>query len=159
MALTPAEKQKQYRERQKLKAAGLIPEPAPLPKLNIPITGFSEWIRATDEISDSIGWVNNELGNINLGFILEGPIENNDLKYIEKTIESLSTSLETLTGLLSEFRRQQIEKEVEGIRQEELNDPLRQGRALNTIIRLKEVQKNLARKYRLTLSEYWLPAD
>lgn len=159
MALTPAEKQKQYRERQRLKAAGLLLEPMPPPKLNLPTTGFSKWIRATDEISDSIGWVNNELRNIDLGFILEGPIENNDLKYTEKAIESLSTSLETLTGLLSEFRRQQIQKEVEGIRQEDLNDPLKQEQALNAIIRLKEVQRNLARKYRLTLSEYWLPAD
>lgn len=161
MALTPAEKQKKYRERQKLKAAGLLPEQAPIPKLNLPQTGLSDFIQSTgeDEYPSAVGYIWEDLRHLDLEFLLDGSRPDTEIGRTEKAIEHLSMALSTLTGVLSHFRRHQIDTEIARIKIEDLGDPTRQEDALARLVKLTEVRKRLNKKFRMELFEYEFPEE
>ena len=162
MALTAAEKQKRYREKQKLKAAGMLPEAPTLPPLTLPATGLSDFVRSGDEDEGypfAVGYIWEDLREINLDYLLDGSLPEWEIAKTERIIEHLTTALETLTGVMSEFRRHQIENEIERIRKEDLGDPAKQEEALARIIRLNEVRKHLNKKFRLALFEYSIPGE
>ena len=158
MALTPAQKQKQYRQRQKLKAGIPVTDPAPPPSLNLPISGFSDFILASQERQDSVGWILQEIRNNSPAFLLGGMIEKDwEIERTYQSIQCLSTSLETLTAMLSEFRRMQIEKEIVLVKQRDLRNHAKQDLAIARLIQLQKAKERLAKKFRLTLSEYEIP--
>ncbi len=79
---------------------------------------------------------------------------------IERTyqsIQALSTSLETLTAMLSEFRRMQIEKEIVRVKQQDLRKPNNEDLAIAHLVQLEKAKERLAKKFRLTLSEFEMP--
>lgn len=160
MALTAAEKQKRYRERQKLKAAGLLNEAPPPPPLDLPNSGLLAFIKShgEDALPLEVGRVWDDLHHISTTLLKEGEPQT-EIGRMEKAIEYLSMSLEVLTGFLSDFRKEQIGQEIERAKREQLGDPGVQEQALQRIIRLNEVRKGLDKKYRLELSSYFVPDD
>lgn len=162
MALTPAEKQKRYRERQKLKEAGLLPVDVTPPKLNLPNAGLSEYIGATDPeegLLFAVNYIWEDLRLLNLEYLLDGSQASSEIARTERAIEYLTTALETLTGILSAFRLHQVDQEIARTKKEDLGDPAKQEEALARIMRLNEVRKHLSKKFRLELSEYDVPSE
>jgi hypothetical protein len=161
MVLTPAEKQKAYRQRQKQKAAGLLPEVAPLPALNLPTTGFSSFLHSREDYPSSVGYISEEMAIIhkNLELVLEGRDPEREIALVEKAIEMLKMSITDLPAMLNEFRRHQVDAEIARTKNEDLNDPTKQDEALARIVRLTEVRKHLNKKFRLELCEYEIPEE
>lgn len=161
MALTPAEKQRRYRERQKQKTAGLAPEAPKPPKLNLPETGLSNFITSQDEEEApfAVGYIWEELRNLDLDYLLEGTDPDSEIARTEKAIEHITLALRTLTGVLNEFRKHQIDEEIARTKKEDLSDPAKQDEALARIVRLTEVRKQLDKKFRLDLNEFEVPVE
>ncbi len=158
MVLTPAQKQKQYRERQKLKAAGLITAQITTPKLNLPNTGLSKFIQSSGQDSlDSAGYVHEELKSIDLRYLEDGTIPHDEIAITIGLIEKLSQGLEYLTAIVSEFRRDQIDREIAILKQEDWSDPVKRETAFARIFLLKKAREHLSKKFRLTLSTYDIP--
>lgn len=158
MALTPAQKQKQYRQRQKLKAGLPVVKSTPPPSLNISDIGFSDFILANEDRKDSIGWILQEIRNNSPSFLLGGMVEKEwEIERTYQSIQALSTSLETLTAMLSEFRRMQIEKEIVRVKQQDLRKPNNEDLAIAHLVQLEKAKERLAKKFRLTLSEFEMP--
>lgn len=131
------------------------------PKLNIPNTGLSEFIQSTgeDEFPFAVGFIWEDLRHIDLQFLLEGSEPEREIAKTEDAIAKFSMALETLTGILSDFRRHQLEAEIARTTKEDLNDPAKQEEALARIVRLTEVRKHLDKKFRLELREYEIPEE
>ena len=153
--LTPAQIQKNYRERQKLKAAGLLPEPSLPPKLNLPTTGLSKFIKSRGKESmDSAGYIHEEIKGLDLRFLEDGSKVDSEVAIVERTINRLTQGLEYLTAVLSEFRQHQISQEIARVTQKDLSDPAKREQGLARILQLTKALERLKKKYRLELSEF-----
>lgn len=153
--LTQAQIQKNYRDRQKLKAAGLLPEPNLPPKLNLPTTGLSKFIKAQGQESlDSAGFIHEEITGLDLRFLEDGSKQGQEIAMVESTINKLTQGLEYLTAVLSEFRQHQVSQEIARVTQKDLADPAKREQGLARILQLTKAMERLKKKYRLELSEY-----
>ncbi len=99
-----------------------------------------------------------EIGNNNPSFLLGGIVEKEwEIERTCQCIQALSTSLRTLTAMLSEFRRMQIEKEIVRVKQHDLRKPNNKTSAIAHLVQLEMAKVRLAKKFRLTLSEFGVP--
>lgn len=153
--LTNAEKQRRFRERQKLRAAGLLDEPVKPEPLVIPtMTSLSAFIASREpEMAEAIEWMRDRL-NLPVGNLLTGDHPGKDIEWTHNVIRDLETSLSTLTGLLSEYWVAQIDHEIARMKAAIANDPAGSDEALNTIVRLTAAHKSLEKTYRISLRNY-----
>lgn len=154
-AKTDAERAKAYRERKKLRAAGLLAEPEPPAKLEIPRTlTLSEYVKAQGKESvEAIDWMQQEI-DFPVGYILSGENKEKEIEWSYNIIESMITSLETMTGILSEYWTYEIDTEIERIKLEEIPIPEDRELALSKIVRFSAMRKNLQKRFRLTLQNF-----
>lgn len=151
---TDAERAKEYRERKKLREAGLLP-PAEKPEpLEIPrrLT-LSEFVRREEELVEAYEWMNSQLG-LPIGQFLTSDHQEQEIEWTHNLIRDLDVALSTMTTTLSSYWTDQIDREVERLKAEELTDPARKEEALSKIVRFMEMRKNLQKRFRLTLQNY-----
>jgi len=165
MALTPAEKQKAYRERQKLRAAGSFVEPQKPKPFKFPNDQLKVFISADHDRWEALDYVRQEgcVGN-ELDFLLDATATKakdapHEVAQAESLVRGLILALEVLTGTLSEYRSAQVDQEIDQLKRTALNDPSKQDEALADIVRLTELRKQLDKKFRVELSEYRVPAE
>jgi hypothetical protein len=155
MALTAAEKQRRYRERQKLRAAGLLeeqnrPEPLEIPRA---IT-LSEFVKGQgDESVEAFDWMAEQL-NLPVGQFHTDQHKEQEIEWTHNIIRDMEIALATITTTLSGYWTDQIDREIERLRASELADPGREEQALEKIVRYAAMRKSLNKTYRLSLQNY-----
>ncbi len=161
LALTAAEKQKRYREKQKLKAAGKLPDPVLPPKLNLPDMSLSAFIRATveDDEPSAVQELWEDLQKMNLQPLIDGSDPESEIARIESAIEDFMIGLYVLTGVMNDFRKRQIDTELARTTAKDLPNPAKREEALARIVRLTEVRKGLEKKMRIDIPANAIPDD
>lgn len=154
MAKSDAERARAYRERKKLRQAGMLPEPVKPEKLEIPrrLT-LAQFIRSQgEEAIEAFDWLKN-LG-LSVDQFQTSAHKEQEIEWTYNLINDLDIALSTVTSTLSEYWVDQIDREIERLKAEELIDPTMKDRALSKIVQFTEMRKNLGKKYRLTLQNY-----
>lgn len=157
MALTAAEKQKRYRERQKQKSPTGTPSKPVALVSNLSDEGFKAYVESTAEHLESYDWFREQLAAVQFQLKLPGDHVPDDIRTIEKVIQELEDALVYLTGVAADFRKHQVNTQIERIKKTELGQPELQDQALARIVELTEIQKRLHKKYRIDLYDYFIP--
>lgn len=155
-AMTDAERAKEYRKRKKLRAAGLLVDPQPPAKLEIPRTmTLSAYVKSQGEdFVEAFEWMKEQL-NLPVDQFFTGEHEENEIEWTNNIIKDLEVALSTITMAMSEYWKVQIDREIERIKAVDLSDPEKKAEALDKIVRLSVMRKSLGKRYRLTLANYW----
>lgn len=155
-AKTDAERAKAYRERKKLRAAGLLAEPEPPANLVIPRTmTLSEYVKSQgEELVEAFEWMTEQL-NLPVDQFFTSEHKEQEVEWTHNIINDLEVALSTITMTLSEYWKAQIDREVERLKAVDLSDPVTKAEALDKIVRLLAMRKSLGKMYRLTLANYW----
>lgn len=152
MALSNAEKQKRYRERLKLRTAGLLPgddKPLVIPRSQ----SLSEYVQAGgEELIEAFDWLK-EFG-LPVEQFHTNKHKEQEIEWTHNLIRELDTALSTITHTLSDYWADQIDREIQRLKETELADPATKDDALAKIVRFTEMRKNLAKRYRLTLQNF-----
>lgn len=153
-AKSDAERAKEYRERKKLKAAGLLPEQPQPAKLEIPkYLTLSEYVRREgEEAVEAFEWMK-DFG-IPVDHFLTDQHKEQEIEWTYNIIRDLDIALSTLTSFLSSYWIDQINHEIDRLKKEGLSDAATKDEALAKIVRFTEMRKNLEKRYRLTLQNY-----
>lgn len=156
MALTNAEKQKRWREKQKLLKSGELVQPAkPDPvDLSFLLHGFGEWIRESEERSETVGQL---CSGDCFRFLLNDVPEPRDQIFTGNLISMFEEAIQSMAGLLHEFRIERINAEIERIDNEEIGEDSLRSRAIEKIYQLKAIAENMQRNTRIEISGYQIP--
>lgn len=179
MALTPAEKQRRYRERQKEKRQSpeekwMRPD-ATHPFLRQP---FYEWAGDDDvdwqEVTFPLGLVGIEFRPFNddsdptdvtAVFDEWGTDEGYYAKYkgsvgrAELTVTALLDAAIALAYKLNQYKLEQINRAIADLEASDLSDPVAKKRALADIVRLTKIRGRLEKHVRPTMAEWKVTAD
>lgn len=151
---TDAERAKAYRERKKLREAGLLPPAEKKEPLEIPRhQTLSEFVRREDELVEAFEWIRDQLGLPVEQFHISDHKEK-EIEWTHNLIHDLDIALSTITTTLSSYWTDQIDREVERLKAEQLTDPATKDEAISRIVRFMEIRKNLQKRFRLTLQNY-----
>lgn len=153
-AKTEAQRAKEYRERKKLREAGILPQVEKVEPLTIPRTqSLAEYVRAGDEgLIEAFDWLK-EIG-LPVEQFHTDKYKDQEIEWTHNLIRDLDTALSTITGTFSSYWVKQIDREIERLKATELADPARKDDALAKIVRFTEMRKSLGKRYRLTLQNY-----
>ena len=154
MALTAAQKQQRYRERQKLRAAGLLDEPTKPEPLEIPrAVTLSEFVQAQGEESvEAFEWMTEQL-NLPVGQFLTSDHKEQEIEWTHNVIRDVEIALATITSTMSEYWKAQIDRETDRLKASALTGKDRE-QALEKIVRYMAMRKSLDKTYRLSLQNY-----
>jgi hypothetical protein len=135
MALSNAERQRRYykRKKEKLKNADDVTKP-------LLQRTFADYLAVEVERLEAIGWIEQEIG-LDLNFIETSSDNSAVVEAIEHRCGALITSLETLCGLLNEYKTEELESKLATA-----SGPERK--------KIAKYAKQLQRKFRLTLDEF-----
>lgn len=160
MALTNAEKQKRWRERQKAIKAGLIePERKPDPvDLSFLLDGFSAWIRESEERIELVEFIEQDISHLTLNHLIEKTIPG-ELIFSQNTISMCFAAMRDIAGLLSKFKSAKISEEIRRIENEELDVPELRSKALDKIVQLRNFADRLNRKIRWETDSYFMDEE
>ncbi|PSM18509.1 hypothetical protein [Nitratireductor sp. StC3] len=155
MAKSDAERARAYRERKKLKEAGLLPEdPKPEP-LDVPrMQSLADYVRSQgEEAEEAVEWMRSHVG-LSVEYLATGEHTEKEIEWTHNVIDDLETALSTLTSLLSGYWVAEIDREIERLKQKELGDPAQRDATLDKIVRFTDMRKGLEKTYRLSLPNY-----
>lgn len=149
-----AERAKAYRERKKLREAGLLPTVEKPEPLAIPRTQtLSEFVGREEELTEAYEWMQDQLG-LPVQQFQTGKHKDHEIEWTHNLIRDLGIAVSTLTATLSSYWTDQIDQEVERLKAEELTDPELKEEALSRIVRFMQMRNNLQKQFRLTLQNY-----
>lgn len=156
MALTNAEKQKRWREKQRLLKSGELfqhaqPEPVDLTFL---LSGFGEWIRESEERMEVVDQL---CSGDCFRFLLSDSPEPRDQIFTGNLISMFEVAIQSMAGLLHEFRIERINEEIERIDNDEIGEDSLRSRAIEKIYQLKAIVENMQRNTRIEISGYEIP--
>lgn len=153
-AKTEAQRAKEYRERKKLREAGILPPVEKVEPLTIPRTqSLAEYVKAdSEELTEAFDWLK-ELG-LPVEQFHTDKYKEQEIEWTNNLISDLDTALSTITSTLSSYWVEQIDREIERLKATELADPARKDDALSKIVRFTEMRKSLEKRHRLTLQNY-----
>ncbi|MCV0394367.1 MAG: hypothetical protein K5872_15995 [Rhizobiaceae bacterium] len=151
---TDAERAKAYRERKKLRDAGLLPQPEKREPLEIPRTmSLSEFIQARgEELIEAFEWLKDYGLPVEQFHTAEHKAQ--EIEWTHNLIRDLDIALSTVTSTLSNYWLTEIDREIERLKSDELDVPAKREDALSKIVRLTDMRKSLERTYRLTLQNF-----
>ncbi|MEO3387597.1 hypothetical protein [Mesorhizobium sp. CAU 1741] len=155
MALTNAEKQARWRQRQRAKAAGLQPEKELSPEpLTIPTPlALADFVKSREpELLEVFESFQDE--GLPVAQFLTCEQKGDEVQWTRNAIRSLSEALETITGTLSEYQIEMIDQEIARLSAESKADPAKLDANLDTILRFKVLRRELERRHRLNLRNY-----
>jgi len=145
LPLTPAEKQKRYREALKDKLAAAQDQSEP--HLRQSLTAY---VRSDTDRIESVDWCQQEVG-IDLDYLIQGPEHDRDLELTENLVGALLLVAEVLASLLSEYKRSQIEK---ALARAAKRISQHQSDAATQIEELIQIRGRLKKKFRREFQEY-----
>lgn len=153
-AKSDAERARAYRERKKLRAAGLFEAPTKPENLEVPRANtLSEFVKAQGEESiEAFDWIAEQL-NLPVGQFLTSDHKEQEIEWTHNIIRDLEIALATITMTLSEYWKAQIDRETKRLKASALAGKGRE-QALEKIVRFAAMRKSLDRNYRLTLQNY-----
>lgn len=170
MALSPAEKQRRYRERKKeaLKAA-------PDQTQSFLTTPFNEFIA-----NDPVGWDNwdqvktcLEWAGINpdgmpsfnadddpehLGEDIDGPVRGS-IGRAERMVGLFMDAASHLASAINAYKRHELDRAIAEIEASDLSDPETRKHALKEIVRLNKLRDRLAKQVRWSFPEWKVKGD
>lgn len=151
-AKSDAERAREYRERKKLRAAGLLETPAKPEPLEIPrAVTLSEYVKGQgDESVEAFDWMAEQL-NLPVGQFLTDEHKEQEIGWTHNVIRDLEIALATITTTLSGYWTDQIDREIERLK---ASDLARDKQALEKIVRYSAMRTSLDKTYRLSLQNY-----
>ncbi|MEO5756725.1 MAG: hypothetical protein ABIQ51_07695 [Mesorhizobium sp.] len=156
-AKSEAERAREYRERKRLREAGLLPATQPPSPLSYAKESFIDFLHARQDLLEAADWVRQQ-GVLNLDYLfrrLPTALERDKARdWTDQRVSDLITAIDTLAGLLNDYEVTQIDREIERLKAEDLSILATRGSAIDTIARLKAARKQLEKKFRISLPEY-----
>lgn len=155
MALTNAEKQARWRERQRAKAAGLLPEKEAPEPLMIPTpVALADFVKGQDdELREAFEWMQEQL-DLPVGQFLSSAHKEHEIEWTRNIITDIGIALETITATFSEYQVAMIDREIARLRDEGTADPAKLDGNLDMILRYKALRNELKRSHRLNLRNH-----
>lgn len=168
MALSPAEKQRRYRERQKErrfdKTARNAPDAA-APVLAQPFFKFfSEHGKEWDDIAvmalDEVGITPPAFDDDDdPHWHLYGDTDRGSIGRAERMVGAFLDSAAALARIINEYKREEITRAITELEQSDLSDPAVRTKALAEIVRLTKLRDRLDKQVRWSLPEWKVKGD
>jgi hypothetical protein len=151
VALTNAEKQARWRERQRAKAHGVDPEKIEQP-LAIPTPiPLADYVKDRGpELVEAFDWMQEQL-NLPVEQFLDAKHDAQAIDWTHNLIRDLGIALETVTATLSNYQTAMIDREIERLKKESATDPAKLDANLDAVLRFKALRNELQRSHRLNL--------
>lgn len=161
MALTPAEKQKRYRDRQRAAARG--PGDAAAPVLQMPFFKFYEENADHSEFEIPLYLAGAEPpsftddGPAVFSRMLEGlelPSAPNSIARAELAVECFAEAARALAAVVNNYKQAEIKARIAEIEQSDLSDAETKRKALADIVRLQKMLDQLSKQVRWTFPQW-----
>ncbi|MCV2870362.1 hypothetical protein OEW28_17240 [Defluviimonas sp. WL0002] len=168
--LTPAEKQRRYRERQKAKRLDALKKPE-IVSLKVFASPFCEWAQSDGNFSDFELYL--ALAGIEppqfdddrgpLAFALNEAVEGmedpfpgaeNSLARAEVMVGCLIDAAATLASIVNRYKEKEITRRVDEIEKSDKSDENERKAATREIVRLSKLQDQLKRQVRWTFPQW-----
>ncbi|KQU54455.1 hypothetical protein ASG72_02105 [Bosea sp. Leaf344] len=166
MALSPAEKQKRYRDRKRAATKG--PGDASVAAQAVPFFQFYvedgntdgvviplrlAGIKPPEFLNDQPAQFPHDLAGVDL------PAASNSIARAELTIECLLDAAGALAGIVHRYKQSEIKARIAEIEQADLSDPIAKKQALADIVRLQKMLDQLSKQVRWTFPQWKVAGD
>jgi hypothetical protein len=154
VALSNAERQARWRERQRAKNAGTDADPVEQPlAIPTPVT-LADFVKDRGpELVEAFDWMQDQL-NLPVEQFFDPKHDAQAIDWTHNLIRDLSIALETVTATLSEYQIAMIDREIERLKEEGASDPAKLDANLDAVVRFKALRQELERTHRLNLRNY-----
>lgn len=169
MALTPAEKQKRYRDRQRAKKEVELKRPESIDGKSLYKQPFYEWLEDDDSWSCAV--MNFDIAGIEPPLFhddsdpqsFEGEIEKSDgplapgggsLARAEILVGQLIDAAGEIAESINNYKRHELKMRISELEQRDLSDPAIRKQALADIVRLQKMRDQLSKRVRFTFQQW-----
>ncbi|TCT12674.1 hypothetical protein EDC22_102359 [Tepidamorphus gemmatus] len=165
MALSPAEKQRRYRERQKVKMAEQAKQARHVADDTAPFLAvtFADFLRQDGEAqANALPFIQETLGSVGLDstdweadedpewheYQWDGTTDRGLLGKAERMVGAFLDSARALSELINRYKLQEIDRALAEIERADLSDPEAKKQALADVVRLNALRKRLHKEVR-----------